>query len=199
MMNKRPRVFACLLCVPLAQAAFGACKIAQVAELPVSVASNRPRLQGQINGQPVDILIDTGAASFIWEGAAKQLGLKMGGVQNLRMFGVGGEAIVHETVVNRLQIGAFTAKNLQMVVIYQNAPPRRGAPFFWHIASWSSSRSANFCSPTTAALFSKLSNPSRERKVKSTTSTDGAANADNCLRDIVRLNYGGRSICDYIQ
>jgi predicted aspartyl protease len=128
MMKKRARLFACLLCVPLAQAAFGACKIAQVAELPVSVASNRPRLQGQINGQPVDILIDTGAASFVWEGAAKQLGLKMGGVQNLRMFGVGGEAIVHETVVNRLQIGAFTAKNLQMVVIYQNAPPRRGAP-----------------------------------------------------------------------
>jgi predicted aspartyl protease len=115
------------LCVPLAQAAFGACKIGQVAELSVSVASNRPRLQGKINGQPVEILIDTGAGSFIWEGAAKQLGLKMGGVQNFRMFGVGGEAIVHETVVNQLQIGAFTAKNLQMLVIYQNTLPRRGA------------------------------------------------------------------------
>jgi predicted aspartyl protease len=113
---------ACMLCLPFAPAAFGACKIGQIAELPVTVRANRPVLQGQINGQPIEILVDTGASgSFIWEAAATRLGLKVGGVTGLRIFGVGGEAVVHEAVINQLQIGAFAAKNLQLVVIRPKA------------------------------------------------------------------------------
>jgi predicted aspartyl protease len=64
----------------------------------------------------------------MWEEAAKRLGLKIGGVRGLRMFGVGGEAIVHETVVNQLQIGAFAAKNLHLVVIYSKEGQHPNAP-----------------------------------------------------------------------
>jgi predicted aspartyl protease len=111
-------IAAAVLCLPAAGAAFGACKIGQVAELPVTVRANRPLLQGQINGEPVEILVDTGASSsFMWEGAAERLGLKMSGVSGLRIYGVGGEAVVHETVVGELRIGAFAAKNLHLAVI----------------------------------------------------------------------------------
>ncbi|HME37519.1 MAG TPA: retroviral-like aspartic protease family protein [Steroidobacteraceae bacterium] len=122
-MKKWTGIAACLICLPFAPAAFGACKIGKIAELPVTVRENRPLLQGEINGQPIEILVDTGAsASFMWEGAATRLGLKIGGVRGLRIFGVGGEATVHETVIN-LQIGVFTAKNLQIAVIR----PKTGA------------------------------------------------------------------------
>lgn len=111
-----------MLCLPFAAAAFGACKIGQIAELPVTIKANRPLLQGQINGQPIEVLVDTGASSsFMWAGAATRLGLKVVGVSGLRIFGVGGEAIVGETVINHLQIGAFTAKNLEILVIQSKA------------------------------------------------------------------------------
>jgi hypothetical protein len=41
-----------------------ACKIAQIAEWHVDRIRNRPSVDGQINGQPVRILIDTGTEPF---------------------------------------------------------------------------------------------------------------------------------------
>ena len=38
-------------------------QILQIAELAVGVAGNRPVMDGQINDQPIKILVDTGAAS----------------------------------------------------------------------------------------------------------------------------------------
>jgi clan AA aspartic protease (TIGR02281 family) len=124
-----PGIAAVVLCLPAAGTAFGACKIGQMAELPVAVRANRPLLQGQINGQPVEILVDTGASSsFMWEGAAERLGLKMSGVSGLRIYGAGGEAVVHETVVRELKIGAFAAKNLYLAVINPKAGRLAGQP-----------------------------------------------------------------------
>lgn len=128
-MNKRMGIAACSAygaCLAFAPAAFGACKIGRIAEFPVAVRENRPLLEGQINGQLVEMLVDTGASSsFMWEGAATRLGLKIGGVCGLRIFGVGGEAVVHETVIN-LQIGVFSAKNLQVAVIRPKAGTHAG-------------------------------------------------------------------------
>ena len=51
-----------LFCVALAPAAIAECKILQIAELAVGVAGNWPVMDGQINDQPIKILVDTGAA-----------------------------------------------------------------------------------------------------------------------------------------
>jgi hypothetical protein len=47
---------AALLC---ASHVFGACKIIQIAEMQVDRNDNQPLIDGQINGEPVRILIDT--------------------------------------------------------------------------------------------------------------------------------------------
>lgn len=107
-----------VLALSYSAAALAKCRIAQIAELPVTHARNRPLLQGHINGQDVDVLVDTGGAySFVWEGAAIRLGLPLSGVPRLRVFGVGGEAETHATLVKQLQIGAFTAKDLQLLAL----------------------------------------------------------------------------------
>src|SRR5665213_698152 len=89
-----------LLCVALMPAAFGACRIGQIAEIPVSIVYNRPIVDGTINGQDVKILVDTGGAwTTIWEDAATQLGLPLDTGTRVRAWGVGGEARVLGTVV----------------------------------------------------------------------------------------------------
>jgi len=81
------------------------CKIGKVAELPVSIVSNQPLLKGEINGQPIEILINTGLQrSTVWYQEAKRLGLplsNMGGTT----YGVGGGTPTLHTTVKELKIG----------------------------------------------------------------------------------------------
>jgi clan AA aspartic protease (TIGR02281 family) len=111
------------LCVPISglavvSAAFADCRLLQVAELKVSVAHNRPVMDGQINDQPVKILVDTGSSfSFLWQDEAKRLGLPIESVSGMHMYGVGGEARVLATQVKRLQIGGFSFKDMNLMVI----------------------------------------------------------------------------------
>jgi predicted aspartyl protease len=103
--------------IGLAPAAFGNCTISKIAELPVSDTGNRPHIDGKVNGQPIKILIDSGAAiTFISEPKAKQLGLKFESADGLRLFGVGGERTVAATRIDSLQFGTFTGKGIRIAV-----------------------------------------------------------------------------------
>jgi clan AA aspartic protease (TIGR02281 family) len=107
----------------LAPAASADCKLLQIAELPVSVAHNQPLIDAQINDQPVKILVDTGASySFLWEDQARQLGLPLQQA-GIHMYGVDGEARSLATQVKRLQIGAFTFKDMSLVVVGTDRGP----------------------------------------------------------------------------
>ncbi len=125
-----------------AVSAHAACKIAQIAELRVDRVNNRPFVDGQINGQPVRILLDTGSAdSFMSGGTARRLKLPLRD-SNGTYRGVNGETRMQFTVVDHLKIGSFAANDLLFHVTGAKAGEKPddagfvlGANFFWHFAT----------------------------------------------------------------
>jgi predicted aspartyl protease len=122
--------------------AHSACKIAQLTELHVDRVGNVPFVDGQINGQPVRILLDTGSSdSFMSGGAARRLKLSLRD-SNGTYRGVNGETRMQFAVVDHLKIGSFSADDL----LFHVTGPRMGekpddigfvlgANFFWHFAT----------------------------------------------------------------
>jgi hypothetical protein len=109
--------------------AFGACKIGLVAELPVETADNRLVTDGEINGQSIKVLIDTGSSfSFIWDDAAQQLQLPLHDLPGVTVYGVGGEGKSYQTLIRKIRIGTFHADDLSMVVIGVRHPRPTNAP-----------------------------------------------------------------------
>jgi predicted aspartyl protease len=94
------------------------CQIDQMAEIPVEFVSNQVLANGEINGQPVRVLIDTGSAqSVIWRPAAARLGLQLGsGPGGAHLYGIGGESRLETTVIKELHFGAFVVKDLRIPV-----------------------------------------------------------------------------------
>ncbi len=114
------RVCAGALLFALACNAHAKCKILQAAEWPVSHTHNRPVIERRVNGQPVRILLDTGAQlTFLWRSAAVNIGLPVvdGAGTGLRMFGVGGEKKVMATTIKELQVAAYKATRMQLLAL----------------------------------------------------------------------------------
>jgi clan AA aspartic protease (TIGR02281 family) len=151
-----------MLCLATALPAFGACKVLKLAELPVILGSNRPLIDGQVNGQAIKILVDTGSTfSFIREETAKGLGLKLNAVPNVSIYGAGGEARLRATVIKEIKIGPFTDKNMQLAVVGAQVNPREqdaalilGQDFFSHF----STEKNNFRGPPSEPLTSVAGN-----------------------------------------
>ena len=101
----------------LPQPGLARCQIGQVAEIPVETA-HVPLAHAEINGQPVSVLIDTGAfQSLIWRTAAERLGLHLTtGPKAMRLYGVGGESQLDATVIKELRLDKFTARDLRIPV-----------------------------------------------------------------------------------
>jgi predicted aspartyl protease len=100
-----------------AGAASADCKLIETAEFHVDPNSSRPMVSGAINGQPVKILFDTGAAiSMIPLAEAKRLNLTMSRLNGVRMYGVGGDTAAYDANVKELSVDKFTARNLDLVV-----------------------------------------------------------------------------------
>jgi predicted aspartyl protease len=94
------------------------CQIKQVAQLQVETTNNRPIVDGTVDGQPVKILIDTGASITGITGAlAKQLGLRIDPQSALHLYGVGGEKHVDATRIKKLQFGNFILTGLTVAVM----------------------------------------------------------------------------------
>ena len=71
-----------------AAAATAACKIGMLGEIPVAIYQNRLITDGMINGQPVKVVILTGAQfSFLEESSAHRLNLPVVENSQVRMFG----------------------------------------------------------------------------------------------------------------
>jgi clan AA aspartic protease (TIGR02281 family) len=95
----------------------GACKIGEVAEIPVKIFNNRISIDAQINGQAVKVSVDTGATStFLWEDEARRIGLPLATEERAHFAGVGGEARVMGTLIKRFQMGSFIGENLRLAV-----------------------------------------------------------------------------------
>lgn len=121
-----------------AAAASGKCKLLRIAEWPVKLDRNRVLVQGEINGQPIDIQLDTGAdRSLILRSAAVRLGLAPRNSEGNRMFGIGGETRVEEAYVDELRIGGAVNKGLSILVAgeheHNNVALLLGADFFENV------------------------------------------------------------------
>ncbi|HUK01921.1 MAG TPA: aspartyl protease family protein [Steroidobacteraceae bacterium] len=111
------RFFAAVLCAALSSTSWGACKILQAGELAVSIENNRVVTNGELLGEPVHLLIDTGASiSFIWESVARRLRLPVSDLEAESVLG-------HEagsTLVKQLKVGAYPADGVRLRVVYDS-------------------------------------------------------------------------------
>jgi gag-polyprotein putative aspartyl protease len=94
------------------------CRLEKVAELHVQMVGNSPIIDGQINGQPIRSLLETGANStFITLTAARRLALPIREYSSRTVYGVGGNQSVRTTNVKELHIGSFLLKNVTINVV----------------------------------------------------------------------------------
>lgn len=113
----------------LAPPALGACHIHVVGEIKVDTAHNRVITQGQIDGKPARVMIDTGGStSWLWSDSAERLGLHVTYEGRLRLYGIGGETQPSQTIVKRLQIGTIYGNDMHLIVLKSGANRPSGAP-----------------------------------------------------------------------
>jgi predicted aspartyl protease len=93
------------------------CKLAQIADWPLRAEHYRPVVEGAINGQKIDILLDTGAAqSFVRRSGTARLGLTRYPVEGSRVLAVGGEAGAEFVHLDEFRIGRAVRKNWRVLV-----------------------------------------------------------------------------------
>jgi len=94
-----------------------ACKMVQIAELPVRMAHNKIVVDGAINGQKVGFMLDTGSTNTVMpRPTAIRLELSRQKTLGYRMFGVGGETDVESALVEELRIGEAKVTGHRMMV-----------------------------------------------------------------------------------
>ena len=112
----RPALTAALLFLA-PTAASADCKLLQIAEFHADVLRGVPIISGQINGQPIKILIDSGsAASIVIRNSAKRLGLAEGRVTGSRMYGLGGSTETGTVMIKQLKVDNYATTDLEFRV-----------------------------------------------------------------------------------
>ena len=101
-----------------AATAADACRMVKVGELPVRFERNRPMVPISVNGKAAWMLVDTGSAdTVLFDGAARDLGLRESTVEGVRFFGVGGGQQAYATVIKEVGIAGVKARGLKVFVI----------------------------------------------------------------------------------
>jgi Aspartyl protease len=91
------------------------CKLEQISEFHVERVANSPIIDGEINGQPIRILLDTASdLSFLTHSAAHRLGLP---IRNSPLAVGNGTATLGSAVVEELRIGQFLLKKYSINVV----------------------------------------------------------------------------------
>jgi gag-polyprotein putative aspartyl protease len=94
-----------------------ACKLEQVAEFHVERVAGAPIIDGQINGHPIRILLETGTtSSSITQTAAHQMGLPLRWARNETIEGVDGQRMQFADI-KELRIGQFLLEDSTINVI----------------------------------------------------------------------------------
>ncbi len=98
------------------------CRIVKIAELPVRASPAGYLVDGEINGQPVSMIVDTGASrSILSRDAAARLGLKLGNVPGMHAYGIGGETRLQLAQIKKLRLGSLASDNIGMLVGLEHA------------------------------------------------------------------------------
>jgi predicted aspartyl protease len=99
--------------VALGGRAEAACQLQAIAELHAESPGGAPIIDGTINGEPVRIMIDTGAGySVLARSQAERLRLPKVPVSGAELFQVGGQTTVFAATVKQLRFGNFAARDL---------------------------------------------------------------------------------------
>ena len=107
-----------LCCVLAAAPALGAgCQLILTAEWPVKLERNHAVIDGTINGQPVGILINTGASmTVIARSAAERL--KLDRVDSrVQFYGIGGRSRGELTEIEEFRLGDAVLRNWRVLVV----------------------------------------------------------------------------------
>jgi predicted aspartyl protease len=100
------------------------CQLVLVAQWSTRSDHYRPVVDGEINGQKIAVLLDTGAGvSMIHRSAAKKLGLTTSPARGYRIWGIGGESQVEEAYIDELRIGDATRKKWVALVSGEHQSP----------------------------------------------------------------------------
>src|SRR6267378_772684 len=96
----------------LAAAAPQDCKLVRIQEWTVRLERNLPVIDGEINGQKIGILIDSGSErSFITRSAATRMMLTRYDASAQGMYAIPRDRPVEAVRIDELKIGAATRKN----------------------------------------------------------------------------------------
>lgn len=120
-----------------------ACKIEQIGEFHVDRVANSPIIDGQINGQPIRILLETGSSlTYITDPAAHQLGLPVREYVSRTVYGVGGNESVLTANVKEFHVGPLLLKDYTINVVGKGISDANGvasvqlsADFFSHFTT----------------------------------------------------------------
>jgi len=108
-----------------------ACKIEQVAELKIEQVAGAPMLDGQVNGEHIRMLLDTGSnVSFLTLAAARHMKLLVHRYGDLGECGPSGCADLEGTRVKELRIGDVTLRDHSINVAGQVLPDGNGEASF---------------------------------------------------------------------
>jgi hypothetical protein len=100
---------ASLASMPIARAS---CRLVEVSEFHVAMVGNSPIIDGEINGQPIRIVLDTGSdISHLTRTAARQLNLPLRSGNDHGMIGPEGYSSVVSTVIKEFKIDKMVLKN----------------------------------------------------------------------------------------
>ena len=100
----------------LARPALADCKMVQVADLALDPHRYGVVAEGQINGKPVKVLVDTGATlSMISRPTALAMALTIRPLPGVTLYGVGGQRDAYGATVKSLQIGQLVANGLTLI------------------------------------------------------------------------------------
>src|SRR5437588_2031538 len=93
------------------------CKLMRVEEWPVRLERNLPIIDGEINGQKISILLDSGAErSFITRSAATRMMLPRYDASAARMYAVPGDQPVEAVRIEELRIGPAIRRNWSVLL-----------------------------------------------------------------------------------
>jgi hypothetical protein len=104
--------FALAVAAGAATAAPQDCKLVRIEEWPVRLERDLPVVDGEINGQKVSILLDTGAErSLMTRSAATRLMLSRYDVATSRLYGIGTDRPIEAVRIDDFKIGPATRRN----------------------------------------------------------------------------------------
>lgn len=108
---------ALMVAVALASFAFrsvshASCRLEELAEFHVDLVGNSPVIDGEINGQPMRILLETGSdISYLTRTAARQFNLPVRSEHNRGMYGADGYDSLVTTYIKEFKVGTLVMKN----------------------------------------------------------------------------------------